>query len=237
MPRRKEIASDLRAQAVGLHRGGGSLGNIATMLSLPRSTVQSIIDRWKKTKSVYNNKRSGRPSLFTKRGMRKLKSIVKKNRWNTLRRITSEVQNDIGQSVSSSTVRRRLHDIGFSACIPARKPFISEKNRLKRLEFFSDFKNWGIEEWKDIIWSDESRFKLYHSDGRLKVWRQRNEKFLNECIRKTVKWDGGSIMIWGCFYNDTLGPCYLVNKTFKFQFLYRKYFKAFIYIHHFIWIL
>ena len=137
MPRRKEIA-------VGLHRGGGSLGNIATMLSLPRSTVQSIIDRWKKTKSVYNHKRSGRPSLFTKRGMRKLKSIVKKNRWNTLRRITSEVQYDIGRSVSSSTVRRRLHDIGFSACIPARKPFISEKNRLKRLEFFSDFKNWGI---------------------------------------------------------------------------------------------
>ena len=39
MPRKKEIASDLTAQAVGLHRGGRSLGNIATIISLPRSTV------------------------------------------------------------------------------------------------------------------------------------------------------------------------------------------------------
>ena len=43
--------------------------------------------------------------------------------------------------------------------------------------------------WKSVIWSDECRFKLIHSDGRIRVWRQINERFLNQCIKKTVKWE------------------------------------------------
>ena len=130
-----------------------------------------------------------------------------------IRNITSEFRNANGTNVSINTVRGRLHDIGFSSRIPARKPFISEKNRLKRLAFFHKYKNWGADEWHNVIWSDECRFKLFHSDGRVRVWRQQKERFINECIRTTVKWGGGSVMVWACFFGDTLGPCYLITNT------------------------
>ena len=97
--------------------------------------------------------------------------------------------------------------------MPARKPFISERNRRKRLDFFSAFANWEIDKWKNVIWTDECKFKLYHSDGRVRVWRQKNERFLNECVKKTVKWEGGSVMVLACFCNDTLGPCYPITNT------------------------
>jgi len=30
--------------------------------------------------------------------------------------------------------------------------------------------NWTVEDWKNVAWSDESRFLLRHSDGRVRIW-------------------------------------------------------------------
>jgi len=35
--------------------------------------------------------------------------------------------------------------------------------------------NWTVEDWKNVAWSDESRFLLRHSDGRVQIWRKPNE--------------------------------------------------------------
>jgi len=34
--------------------------------------------------------------------------------------------------------------------------------------------NWTVEDWKNVAWSDESRFLLRHSDGRVRIWRKQN---------------------------------------------------------------
>ncbi len=35
--------------------------------------------------------------------------------------------------------------------------------------------NWTIEDWKNVAWSDESRFLLRHSDGRVRICRKEHE--------------------------------------------------------------
>ncbi len=35
---------------------------------------------------------------------------------------------------------------------------------------------WTIEDWKNVVWSDESRFLWRHSDGRFRIWRKEHEK-------------------------------------------------------------
>ena len=72
--------------------------------------------------------------------------------------------------------------------------------------------SWSIDQWKNIIWSDESRYKLFYSDGRQKIWRQSYERYLPECLRKTVQGDGRSIMIWGCFCGYKLVPWFVINE-------------------------
>ena len=64
-----------------------------------------------------------------------------------------------------------------------------------------------------MIWSDEPRFNLFHSDGKMKVWRQSNEQLNKDCILKTIQGSGGSILIWACFVNLTLDPCYIIDKS------------------------
>ena len=42
-------------------------------------------------------------------------------------------------------------------------------------------KNWN-DEWKRIVWSDESRFALFESDGQVRVWRRSEEAYNKDCI-------------------------------------------------------
>ncbi len=47
---------------------------------------------------------------------------------------------------------------------PHRVPLLSDKNRKRRIQFAQTHQNWTIEDWKNVAWSDESRFLLWHSD-------------------------------------------------------------------------
>ena len=62
-----------------------------------------------------------------------------------------------------------------------------------------------------MVWSDESRFALFESDGRVRVWRYPEEGYNKNCIQPTVKFDGGSMMFWGCFGWHEVGPLVVVN--------------------------
>ncbi len=58
-----------------------------------------------------------------------------------------------------------------------------------------------IEDWKNIAWSDESRFLLQHSDDRVRIWHKEHESMDSSCLVSIVQARGGgaSVMVWGIF--------------------------------------
>jgi len=66
--------------------------------------------------------------------------------------------------------------------------------------------NWTVEDWKNVAWSDESRFLLRLSDGRVRIWRKQNENMEPSCLVTTVQAGGGGVMVWRMFSWHTLGP-------------------------------
>ncbi|KAL7850795.1 hypothetical protein SRHO_G00201440 [Serrasalmus rhombeus] len=58
-------------------------------------------------------------------------------------------------------------------------------------------KDWTLERWK-VTWSDESRFTLFQSDGRIRVRREAADVMHPSCLVPTVQACGGSALIWGC---------------------------------------
>jgi hypothetical protein len=45
--------------------------------------------------------------------------------------------------------------------------------------------------------SDESKFNLKFSDGRVRIYRRRRECFADGCVKETNRFGGGGVMVWG----------------------------------------
>jgi transposase len=77
----------------------------------------------------------------------------------------------------------------------------------ERLKWCLAYKDWTLEDWKRVIWSDETSVVLLHRRGGYRIWRKLDERFLKSCIRE--RWKGYSeFMFWGCFTYDSKGPCH-----------------------------
>ncbi len=96
--------------------------------------------------------------------------------------------------------------MGYSNRRPHRVPLLSAKNRKRRLQFAQAHQNWIIEDWKNVAWSDESRFLHQHSDGWVRIWRKEHESMDPSCLVSTVQAGGGDVMVWGIYSWHTLGP-------------------------------
>ena len=68
--------------------------------------------------------------------------------------------------------------------------------------------------WKHVLWSDESIFNLFVSDGKIMVWRSTMEEYDHKCTVPTVKHNGGSVMVWGYFSRSNVGNlCFTEGNT------------------------
>ena len=54
---------------------------------------------------------------------------------------------------------------------------------------------WTTEDWKKLLWTDESKFKIFCSSRRSFV-RRRVERMVPQCVTLTVKHGGGSMMFF-----------------------------------------
>lgn len=112
-----------------------------------------------------------------------------------------------GINISATTVWRVLKKAGFKKTKPTRKPGLTQKMRAERLQWCKDHEQWTLEDWKNVIWSDETSVVLLHRRGGYRLWRTSDEAVVRSCIRE--RWKGYSeFMFWGCFSYEKKGPCH-----------------------------
>ena len=73
--------------------------------------------------------------------------------------------------MSENTICRRSQLSGLLSFRAAKKPFISLKNQKVRIEFEKAHRHWAINDWKRLLWSNQSKYNLKGPDGNLKVHR------------------------------------------------------------------
>ena len=65
--------------------------------------------------------------------------------------------------------------------------------------------------FKKVIYSDESEFNLFGSDGRQIVCIKPNTEYDEKHIAPTVKYGGGSVIILGCISWYGVGKLVIIN--------------------------
>ena len=86
--------------------------------------------------------------------------------------------------------------------------------KLLRLNWAKRHEKWDEEDWRKVIFSDESKFNLHGPDGRDYVRRRSDEAFHPDCLRSTVKYPARQ-MVWGCFSYFGIGHLYFTDSTVK----------------------
>jgi hypothetical protein len=153
-------------------------------------------------------KRLGRPRILNETERKHLKSLVvrnKKTRRQTLSQIRSTFINETNKPISIQTIRNELAKENLHSRIPRFSPLISESNKEKRYLWARTYENWTVEDFKRVVWSDESTYTQFRTSGFGRVWREPSEEFHEDCIAATVQKSFGR-MFWGCFSWVGLGP-------------------------------
>lgn len=115
--------------------------------------------------------------------------------------------------ITAQTIRNRLREAGVRARRPVRVPMLTARHRRARFEYAQQHLHWGMRQWNHVLFTDESRFCLYGDDRRLRVYRRQGERFLRNCVRPVVAFNGGSVMVWAGISRYSRTPLIIVREN------------------------
>jgi transposase len=162
---RSYVSNDIRHMIVGMQKAGMSVSEIGNIVGRPKSTISRILKRFRISGSVLPASRSGRPQNMSDRDRRKLHRDLSSNRRAPLAELCSNVTSSVGMS----TLRKELHELGVNSCIAVKKPFLSDIHKAKRLAFANEHLHWTIDDWSNVIWTDESSFEVGKPSRQIRV--------------------------------------------------------------------
>ena len=204
-PKKSEVSGDVKKLIVDHFNSGLSQHTISQLVNRPRSTVQSILRKWKNENTVQNKPRLGRPKARSDANERWLVRQVKKEPKTNASILAKSTKECLQIDVTPQTIRNYLKNNNYRGRTARRKPYISKKNRIVRLNFTKSFVNQPEEFWNNVIFADESKFNLFGCDGKIIVYRKPNTELDERHTVATVKHGGGGIMVWGCMAANGVG--------------------------------
>ncbi|CAI9554921.1 unnamed protein product, partial [Staurois parvus] len=89
--------------------------------------------KWKQLGTTATQLQSGRPHRMTERGQRMLKCTECRSHQLSAESIAKDLQTSCGLQISTTTVCRALHGMGFHGRIAASKPYITKCNAKRRI--------------------------------------------------------------------------------------------------------
>jgi transposase len=175
---------------------------IAKIVGVSNSTVARYlqINQISRTKN-----KGGRPPKLSEGQRRFLVRRILSNGSSTATEVHRGIRHVDGVDVSYETVLRALHGSGLRTAKKIKKPLLSPKHRAERMAFVKRYESWTQDDWKQVIFSDESKINRLGSDGLKWCWKRARQPLEDRHVIPTVKFGGGSVMVWGCISSQGVG--------------------------------
>lgn len=188
-----------REEIIRLLMQGKSQSSVAKMFEVSQPAIRKLWIKFKSTGTVVDMLRSGRPTKTTSKDRKRICLYAKRRPFSSSFDIQASFKNEI--NVSARTIRKILCDGGLYGRISAMKPFLTSINMKRRMAFCKSYSKFSLDQWKNIIFSDECRIMKYSAIRRY-VRRPIGSRFKSRYILKYVRQTKLNIMVWGAIKGD-----------------------------------
>jgi hypothetical protein len=170
--------------------------SIASKTGLSRATINRVA---KEVDSDKENRKGGHPAMLSDASKHSIMCQITSGHLDNAAEATQFIDPLLPQPVTTQTIRNSLKKDGFRAVVKWKCPLLTAKHQKDCLKFALAHSNWTVEDWKSILWSDETKINRIGSDGRVYVWKKKGEPLSDRTTTPTVKHGGGNnLMVWGC---------------------------------------
>lgn len=113
----------------------------------------------------------------------------------TLLRLMWEERNRQGNFLSAQTIRRRIKETALRCRRMRKRVRLSPAHVAAREMWAMQRIHWRQAQWQRVIFTDESRFRLFRADGRIRVWREPGQQLLPQHVQIADQ-QGVSLHVW-----------------------------------------
>lgn len=198
----KPLSKDIVNNIIHLLDAGQSAKKIAKELHV---SIGSVSNLRKHLRPDLPKSKGGRPLKLDDTTIRHAVRLITSGKVDTATQATKMLQNTSSGTFSVSTMRRKLKSVGLKSMVKKKRPILSARHRRERLDFAQAHEHWTLEDWKKVVWSDETKINRLGSDGRKWTWRRAGEPLSDRLVEGTLKFGGGSLMFWGCMCWEGVG--------------------------------
>uniref|UniRef100_A0A6P7G9V0 Uncharacterized protein LOC114337409 n=1 Tax=Diabrotica virgifera virgifera TaxID=50390 RepID=A0A6P7G9V0_DIAVI len=143
-----------KARAIAKLEGGWSLRQVSTDLNVSHICIWKIKQRWDNFHSIARLSGSRGQKISRDQQDEMLLDYLRESHFTT----TKKAREETAFPSSICTARRSIKASGLFNSAAARKPFLTEDHKRRRVEFCNEFINRDANFWSNVAFSDEKVF-------------------------------------------------------------------------------
>jgi transposase len=203
----KEFSVDDRYRAVSLSLTGKTDSQVSKQIGCSVSALRQWRRKFREGSSLTSEKRCGRPLALNARSQRMLvrKFISEPNL------TAQEVSKEEAFSLTPQTLRKYLQKNGFQRKTPLKKPFLSKKHQVKRLDFVKRMIQDCDALMHRLVFSDETCIVLDQDTSKIKIWRRSEDKYRPKCLALRRSGVPKKLMVWGAISVHGPGSLFFIE--------------------------
>jgi hypothetical protein len=210
---REHLSPYIRGRVIGMSAEGASSSKIARHLDLAESTIKYTIKIDPLRIEGFSIPKAPRQKSYTDADERVLLRHVRLNPKDTYQQTIDACR----LSCKRETVKKILKRHGITNWRCKRRPELTEAHAAKRLAWCLKYKDWRVEEWGMICWSDECSCE--RGRGKRGEWCFRTplQKWEPRMVQTYGTNKNMKIMVWDAFWDLGRTNLYIMDRDFESQ--------------------
>ncbi len=190
-----------------------TLTQISRNLNVLRTIINKVLERLCTALFKVNKLRSGRPLSIISRAARILLRQLRSKSKIIWRQLKTNIEIDLNARTLNATLRAYK----ISHWLALKRPKLTSEAARLRLKWAKTHEDWIVNQWRKVIWSNETF--VTRESGKTSEWvfETRKQKWDRDKVMEIPNEKAFFIMIWEAFWDSERSNLYLLDRDFEFK--------------------